>query len=446
MNSSLTTTESPGALAERAHKRIARRLLPYLFFLYVIAYLDRVNLSYAALQMANEKWFNPEVLGFGSGIFFWGYFSLEIPGTILVERWSARKWISRIMVSWGIVAMFTAFVQTAHQFYWIRFLLGVAEAGFFPGIIVYLTHWFRYEDRAKALSMFIAAQPISNIIGSPLSGLLMRIHWLGLEGWRWLFILEGIPAILLGIITIFYLTDWPHQARWLPAEEREWISAELEREKKAKQLAEASTGSVARDRTLLRIGRVALLTLAYVFINAAVYGFTFWMPTITKKVWNASNLFVTLIGAIPYCVGLAGVLLIGWSSDRAKERRWHAALSLMLSAAAFFFAAMLQDHPPLVLIMFCLAAIGLYGYAPAFWSMPSSFLAGTAAAASIGVINSVGNLGGFFGPYTVGYVTSRTHSFVAGVLCLSASAIFAVGLILLFGDLKRGVRETGGDG
>ena len=445
MDQSALITKDTTTIAERAHKRIARRLLPYLFFLYVIAYLDRVNLSYAALQMANLKWFNPEVLGFGSGIFFVGYFSLEIPGTILVERWSARKWISRIMVSWGIVAMLTAFVQTAHQFYWIRFFLGVAEAGFFPGVIVYLSHWFRYEDRAKALSMFIAAQPISNIIGSPISGLLMRIHWLGLEGWRWLFILEGIPAVLFGVVTLFYLTDWPHQAEWLPAEERDWISAELEREKKAKQRPKAITPGDTREHNLLQISRVALLTLAYVFINAAVYGFTFWMPTIVKKVWGASNTFVTLVGAIPYCVGLAGLLFIGWSSDRTRERRGHAALALMLTVTGFFFAAFVQNNPPLVLALFCVAAIGLYGYAPAFWSMPSGFLAGTAAAAAIGVINSVGNLGGFLGPYTVGYVTTKTHSFVVGVLCLSASAVVAVALILLMGNPKPHVTETGSD-
>src|SRR5713101_1264845 len=222
-------------IAERAHKRIAHRLLPYLFVLYIIAYLDRVNLSYAALDMTGALGFTPEVYGFGAGIFFFGYFLLEIPGAILVERWSARAWIARIMISWGIIAIFTGFIRTPHQFYAIRFLLGASEAGFFPGIVVYLSHWFRYEDRAKAMAMFMAAQPISNIIGSPVSGLLLGIHWLGIAGWRWLFILEGIPAVLFGIITIFYLTDWPHQAKWLAQDEKQWISGELEREKKAKE-------------------------------------------------------------------------------------------------------------------------------------------------------------------------------------------------------------------
>src|SRR5438034_1254008 len=208
------------SIADRARRRIMRRLMPYLFGLFVIAYLDRVNVSYAALQMKSELSFTDEVLGFGAGVFFWGYFLLEIPGSILVEKWSARRWIARIMISWGVIAILTGFVQTKNQFYLLRFLLGLGEAGFFPGVIVYLSHWFRYQDRAKVIAMFMAAQPIANIIGSPMSGLLLGINWLGLSGWRWLFIIEGMPAVIFGLITIFYLTDWPHQAKWLPTYDR----------------------------------------------------------------------------------------------------------------------------------------------------------------------------------------------------------------------------------
>ncbi len=211
-----------------------RRIMPFLFVLYIIAFLDRVNVSYAALQMKGALGFSDEVLGLGAGIFFVGYLVLEIPGSILVERWSARAWIARIMIPWGVLAIITGFIQTSTQFYWIRLLLGAAEAGFFPGIIVYFSHWFRYQDRGKAVALFMAAIPISNIIGSPLSGLILKVSWFGLAGWRWLFILEGAPAIVFGIITIFYLTDWPHQARWLPGGEHEWITSELEREKEAK--------------------------------------------------------------------------------------------------------------------------------------------------------------------------------------------------------------------
>jgi len=414
----ITTTP----VAERARRRIALRLLPYLFFLYIIAYLDRVNLSYAALEMGSALGFTAEIIGFGAGIFFIGYFLLEVPGAILVERWSARAWIARIMISWGIVAVFTGFVHTPIQFYSIRFLLGASEAGFFPGIVVYLSHWFRYEDRAKAMAMFMAAQPISNIIGSPVSGLLLGIHWLGLAGWRWLFILEGVPAVLFGIVTIFYLTDWPQQATWLPEDEKQWISAELEREKKAKQ----TRGTL----TLRQIVGVLLLAVALFFMAASVYGFNFWLPSIIKKLSGLSNLLVTLVAALPYCVGLMAVLLVGWSSDRTGERRWHAALCMIVASVGLGLSV-ISHRTDLAVLMFCLAAIGMYGYLPAFWSLPTSFLTGTAAAASIGVINSVGNLGGFFGPYVVGYITKRAHTFTAGVLCLSASALLAGVLVLL---------------
>ncbi len=418
---SLATTP----IAERAHKRIAHRLLPYLFVLYIIAYLDRVNLSYAALDMTGALGFTPEVYGFGAGIFFFGYFLLEIPGAILVERWSARAWIARIMISWGIIAIFTGFIRTPHQFYAIRFLLGASEAGFFPGIVVYLSHWFRYEDRAKAMAMFMAAQPISNIIGSPVSGLLLGMHWLGIAGWRWLFILEGVPAVLFGIITIFYLTDWPHQAKWLTEDEKQWIAAELQQEKQARQTARSYGIWQA-----LRHREVMLMALALFFIAATVYGFNFWMPTIIKKLSGHSNLFVTSVGALPYCVGLIAIIFVGWSSDRTGERRLHAALCIMVASAGLLFSALAQNIPLMLIFMFCLAAAGMYGYLPAFWSLPSSFLTGTAAAASIGLINSVGNLGGFFGPYTVGYITRRFQSFFWGVLCLSASALVASILLL----------------
>src|SRR6266849_2218302 len=221
-------------LADRTRKRINRRLIPFLFLLYIIAFLDRINVGFAGLEMTRELGFSNEVFGFGAGIFFVGYVLLEIPGTLLVELWSARKWIARIMISWGLVAALTGLIHTASQFYWARFLLGVAEAGFFPGVIVYLTHWYRSEDRAKAVGMFMSAIPISQILGAPISGLLLKIHWLGYSSWRWLLILEGIPAIVFGFITLYYLTDWPKDARWLPDDERNWITAELECEKQAK--------------------------------------------------------------------------------------------------------------------------------------------------------------------------------------------------------------------
>jgi sugar phosphate permease len=398
--------------------------MPYLFFLYIIAYLDRANVGYAKLQMNNALGFTEAVFGFGAGVFFIGYFILEIPGSILVEKWTARGWIARIMISWGIVAILMGFIQTKNQFYLLRFLLGAAEAGFFPGIIVYLSHWFRYQDRAKVLALFMAAQPVSLFIGSPISGLLLRVQWFGVPGWRWLFIIEGMPAIVFGFVTIFYLTDWPHQARWLPDDERVWLTSELEREKQAKQRAHP-TGILQA----FRHREVILLTLAYVCINATVYGFTFWLPTIIKKYSASSDLVVSLLSAPVFAAGIVSILIVGWSSDRTKERRWHAAVCMIIASVGLFLAVSAKDHLALAVAMFSFAAVGLYGYLPGFWALPTSFLSGTAAAASIGLINSVGNLGGFVGPYVVGYLT-KGNSYFAGVLYLSVSALAAACLVL----------------
>jgi ACS family tartrate transporter-like MFS transporter len=413
------------SVADRARRRIMWRLLPFLFVLFVIAYIDRVNVGYAALQMKGDLSFTDEILGFGAGIFFWGYFLLEIPGTILVEKWSARRWIARIMISWGIVAVLMGFVQTKNQFYAARFALGLAEAGFFPGIIVYLSHWFPYAERAKVTGMFLAAVPMSNIIGSPISGLLLNVNWLGLHGWRWLFIVEGLPAVVLGVITIFYLTDWPHQAAWLPSDERNWLHGELAREHQAKH----ATHSL-RILQAFRHREVIILALSYFFIISSLYGFTFWLPSIIKQQSGSSNLRVSLISAIPYCFGLVAILLVGWSSDRTKERRWHTAISMTAASVGLFLAVMLRDRLTLSVAMFCLAASGIYAYLPGFWSLPTSFLSGTAAAASIGLINSIGNLGGYAGPYVVGYLSTLTGSFVGGLAYLSFSALVAAGLVL----------------
>jgi len=402
-----------------------RRLIPYLFVLYIINYLDRVNVSYAALEMNRDLGFSPEVLGFGAGIFFIGYFLLEIPGTLLIELWSARAWLARIMITWGIVAVLMGFMHSATQFYWLRLGLGAAEAGFFPGIIVYLTHWFRYQDRAKAVALFMAAVPLSNFLGAPVSGLLLGVNWFGLAGWRWLFILEGAPAIVLGVVTIFYLTDWPHQAKWLAEDEREWITKELEKEKEIK--AAAHSLSVLQA---LKHREVVLLALGYFFVITGLYGFNFWLPTIVKGLSGLPNLTVTLISALPYFVGFVALLFIGWSSDRSGERRLHTAIPMFIAGLGLLLSAMTQAVPVLAVAMFCIAAAGLYSFFPAFWALPTTFLAGSAAAASIGLINSIGNLGGFAGPYIVGYINEKTHSFIGGMLYLSLSAIVGAILIL----------------
>ncbi len=385
--------------------------------------------------MTKDLGFTAEVYGFGAGIFFIGYFLLEIPGSLLVEVWSARGWIARIMISWGVLAVLMGFINTATQFYWVRFLLGAAEAGFFPGLIVYLSHWFRYEDRAKAVALFMAAIPISNIMGAPISGFLLGMNWLGMAGWRWLFILEGAPAIIFGIATIFYLTDWPHQAKWLPDDEREWITTELEKEKQAKK----ATHSQAIWKALKQ-REVILLALAAFCMLTSVYGFTFWLPTIVKKLSGLPNILVALIAALPYCVGLIAMLLVGWSSDRTVERRWHTALPMIAAGLGLALSAAMENNAALAVSLFCFAAAGLYSYLPCFWALPTSFLTGTAAAAAIGLINSVGNLGGFVGPYVVGYVNTATNSFFGGMLYLALSALVAAGFVLA---LRQGEHKTG---
>jgi ACS family tartrate transporter-like MFS transporter len=420
-----TQAAASETIADRTRLRIMRRIMPYLFLLFIIAYVDRVNVGYAKLEMLGDLGFDEAIYGLGAGIFFIGYFLFEIPGSIIVEKWSARGWIARIMITWGLIVILMGFMHTETQFYLARFLLGAAEAGFFPGVIVYLSHWFRAADRAKAIAMFMAAVPVANVLGSPISGAMLGLDWLGMEGWRWMFILQGIPAVILGVVTIFYLTDWPHQAKWLPEDERAWLAEELEKEKRLKeQTRRVSAWQAFRQR------EVVLLTITYFLIVSGVYGLVFWLPTLVKRVSGASNLGVGLISALPYCVGLASILLMGWSSDRTGERRWHTAVPMMVASLGLFLGALFQDVVALAVAAFCIAAAGLHGYLPGFWALATSFLTGTAAAVSIGLINSVGNLGGFVGPYAVGYMTKVTGSFFPGTVYLAISALAAACVVL----------------
>ena len=426
MKTSNVTDTNRIELENRTKKRITRRLMPFLICLFIVAFIDRVNLGYAALEMTKDLGFNPEIFGFGAGIFFFGYFLFEIPGTLLVETWSARKWLARIIISWGILAVLMGFIQNSTHFYIARFLLGAAEAGFFPGVIVYLSHWFRAQDRAKAVAMFMAAIPVSNIFGAPLSGLILGAKWFGLAGWRWVFILEGFPAVILGIATIFYLTDRPKDAKWLAEDEKAWISDELEREKESKKSRRNfSIWQAFRHRNVL------LLAAGYFCAVTAAYGFNFWLPTILKGLSGYTNLQISAIAALPYCAGLVTMLVVGWSSDRTRERRWHTALSLLVVSVGLFLSASVSENIFLAVAFFCFAGAGLYSYLPGFWAIPATFLTESAAAASIGLINSVGNLGGFVGPYIVGYLNNKTNSFYTGIIYLSCSAAAAAILILM---------------
>ena len=396
------------------------RLLPYVLLMYIIAYLDRNNLATAALQMPKDLGFDYGVIGFGAGIFTLGYVILEIPGTIIIERWSARKWMSRIMLSWGLVTIFMAFIKTPHQFYAMRFLLGLAEAGFFPGIIVYLTHWFVNEDRAKAIAGFMAAIPLAFAVGSPISGLLLGFHWFGLKGWQVLFIAEGIPAVVFGVVTLFYLTDWPREAKWLPPAEKRWIIDQLESEKRAKKAVRSySLWEAVRNRDVL------ILTGLHFLQNTSAYGLAFWLPTMLKELSGLGDFKVTLLVALPNVLGFFAMQLNGWHSDKTAERRWHTTIPLWMTAGSLLVLSAADWSLLPSLLLFSIAAASLLAFLPSFWAMPSAFLSDSAAAMATGTINCIAaGLGGFLGPSLVGVLAKQTHSFRTGF------GVLAVGLII----------------
>jgi ACS family tartrate transporter-like MFS transporter len=418
-------------IARRTQWRITRRLIPFLFLLYLVAFLDRVNVSFAALQMTDELGMTPAAFGFGAGVFFIGYVLLEIPCAVLVETWSARKLLARIMVSWGILAACTAFVQTPTQFYVVRFLLGMAEAGFFPGVIVYLSNWYREEDRAKAVAMFMAAIPVSELLGAPISGLLMQLNWLGWSGWRWMLLLEGLPAVVLGIATLFYLTDRPEDAKWLPDDERDWLKGELA--KSGQKVSHRQSGSIW---TGLSNPRVLLLTAAYFTLMSGNYGLMMWLPKILKNLSGATNLVVTIMTAIPFLVAVPVSLMVGFHSDSTGERKWHGSLAALAAALGL---AVLPLSPAMAVTigMFAVAAAGNASAKAPFWAIATSVLSGKAKAASIGLINSLGNLGGFVGPYVVGYLTTRTSTYASGLVYLSCCFLCAACLIFYAGWSAR---------
>jgi ACS family tartrate transporter-like MFS transporter len=409
-----------------AQRKIARRLLPFLFLLYITAFIDRVNVGFAGLDMTRELHFSNQVFGFGAGIFFFGYCLLEIPGAILAQVWSARKWIASIMILWGMLAALTGLIHTAAEFNTIRFLLGFAEGGFFPAVVVYLTHWFRQEDRAKAIAMFMAAIPVSNAVGAPIAGLLLRLNWFGVSGWRWLLILEGIPALVCGIVALFYLTDWPKDAHWLEPEERLWITAVLDSEARDKQIARGHIGMLAAFRQPV----VMALAISYFFINTSGYGLNIWLPKMVQKFQGLTTFQVSLVSAIPPLCAIPCMLLAGWHSDRTGERRWHAGLAGIAAGVGLGLSQWPGAHPAFVVASFSLATIGVMSYYPTFWALPTRLLSDRSAAASFGFINLIANLGGFAGPYMVGFLTDRTGTYVAGVMLLVATAVLG-GLVLL---------------
>lgn len=414
-------------VGRRARRRISMRLLPFVFLMYVVCYVDRANVSFANLKMSADLGFSDRIYGLGVGMFFLGYVLFEIPGALIVERWSARKWLARIMITWGIATVFTAFVRTPAQFYTSRFFVGVAEASFFPGIIVYLTHWFRQADRAKAIASFYSAVPSAAVVGSILATWLLGVHWQGMSGWRWIFVIEGIGPIILGIITIFFLTDRPEQAPWLRDDERNWIVQELKSETLAKKRARDYSISDA-----LRDYRVLLLVFAYFLALTAMLANTYWLPTFIKRLSGLPNTRVAFLSAVPGLLGIAVMLLNGWHSDRNRERRWHTAVPLFCAAGAYFLLSAGTRHFSITFLLLVLGTGFTYAYLPTFWSIPTAILTESAAAACFGLINSIGQTGGILGPYVVGHLNEKTGSvwsafaFIAAFYVMAGAIISAV--------------------
>jgi ACS family tartrate transporter-like MFS transporter len=424
----------------RAIGKVMWRLIPFLILCYFVAYLDRVNVSFAKLHMNQALGFSEAAFGLGAGLFFIAYFLFEVPSNIFLERVGARVWIARIMISWGIVSAAFAFIPSISAatgfsnetvFYTLRLLLGACEAGFFPGIIFYLTLWFPAVYRARVVSYFMLAIPISSIVGAPISGMLLNLTGWGLEGWQWLFVLEALPSILVGLGVLFYLTDFPHQANWLQKDEIAWLENVQAIEKSNKEKVE----HLSLFQALTDI-RILLCALVYFCLNAASYGVAFFLPTIIKG-FGVSDTQTGLLAAVPFIFGGIGMVLLGRHSDRTMERKGHVAVALLMAAIGIGISG-LVSNPFLIMALLCFAQIGVSAVPAMFWPLPASFLTGASAAAGIAAINSLGNLSGFAGPFAMGYLKDLTGNFTIGLLLLAGCAIVGAAVVMsLRIDVRR---------
>jgi ACS family tartrate transporter-like MFS transporter len=404
-------------------RRLTWRLVPFLFLLYIVAYLDRINVGFAALQMQRQLGFTDAVYGLGAGMFFAGYFFFQVPSNLALERVGARRWIALLMMVWGVISASMVLISGPRSFYALRFLLGAAEAGFFPGVIFYLKSWFPAQARARTVARFMTAAPLAGVLGGPVSGALLGLHLkAGLAGWQWMFLMEGIPAVLLGGVVLKYLTNRPEDVRWLPSEERDWLLDTLRRER-----AEVTGGAGAF--AALRSGRIWMLALVYFGLNTVSYGVSLWLPTLIRSLSGVSNLMIGVLSAIPYVAAAVAMVAVGLHSDRSGERRWHTAVPAFAGAIALIGAAYSTSIGPTILAI-SVAVLGVFSMMGPFWAVPTGILSGTAAAAGIAFINSVGNLGGFVGPYVIGLVRTSTGQFKGGLLLVSA-ALAASGAIAL---------------
>ena len=422
----MNTAQQPSTPFEEAtYLKVTWRLIPLLLLCYIVAYLDRVNVGFAKLQMAGELGFSDAVYGLGAGMFFIGYFFFEVPSNIILHRVGARVWIARIMVTWGIVSGGMMFIQTETQFYVMRFLLGLAEAGFFPGIILYLTYWYPSHRRARIVSMFMTGIPLAGVIGGPLSGWIMK-SWdqvNGLHGWQWMFLLEAIPSVLIGVVVYFYLDDRITSAKWLKDEERDLLQKRIEEEESDKEHVPMMQ--------VFKSGRMWTMSAIYFTMAMSLYGVSFWLPTIIKGMGVTDNLEIGMLSSLPWIAAVFSMLLFARSADKMRERRWHVVVPMLMGSTGLILSVLLSSNHYLSFAALILACMGIVSAIPLFWSLPTAFLVGAGAAAGIAAINSIANLAGFLAPYLVGWLKQLTSSTDSGMYMLAAALVIGAAITLM---------------
>ncbi|MCX4830514.1 MFS transporter [Streptomyces sp. NBC_01016] len=426
MSTTVPTADTPELARENAvFRKVIRRIVPFLILCYMVSYLDRVNVGFAKLQMSSDLGFSEAAYGLGAGLFFIGYFFFEVPSNLLMQKVGARTWIARIMISWGLVSAAFAFVNSETTFYVLRFLLGAAEAGFYPGVILYCTYWFPSQRRARVIAMFMSAIPVAGIFGNPLSGWIMDVFddAAGWSGWQWLFVVEAIPALVIGVVCLFWLDNSVRDAKWLTDDEKSVIE---------RALAADATHQTVHGRALdaFRNGKVWLMCLIYFCFVMGQYALTFWMPTFVESTGVKGGLAIGALSAVPYLAALIAMNLFGFSADKRRERRWHLVIPSLMGAVGFSMAASFAGSTPLALVSLSIAAAGVLTCAPLFWSLPTAFLGGTAAAAGLAAINSVGNLAGFVSPYMIGSLKDATGSTAIPMYVLALSLVIGAAAVL----------------